>query len=299
MRLKPITHILLPMAILLSGCVPTATTQETITSTLEEATLTVTPTATLTLTATPQPSPTAIPPTSTFVQSPTQTPLPTLEPEQAEETIRTLLREPVDCSAPCFWGIVPGQTTLYEATHIFTYMGLPVQFTNERDNKKFYEFIYDFESGLSISPLLTVQDGLVKNLRIYLTPEISQPGVPREWLAFSPETLIARYGEPSKVELDLIPGPRTSDFVMIMYFDAFDLIVQYGGYGIIQGTRICPLKDPYDEVRIWMGKDPENPPGPLRRLEEVTSLTLAEFSALMTGEPAKACFNLREEALMP
>jgi hypothetical protein len=112
-----------------------------------------------------------------------------LEPAQAEEAIGTLLQEPVDCLAPCFWGIVPGQTSLSEARNIFTRLGLPVASTTY-EGKEFHGIRYDFESGLSIIVTLTVQDETVMNLRVDIGLEKSQPGVPREWLAYSPETLI-------------------------------------------------------------------------------------------------------------
>jgi len=77
------------------------------------------------------PSPTILSPTSTSTVTPTETSIATLpatlEPEPAKESIEILLQEPVDCEAPCFWGITPGQTTLDEAKNIFTHLGLEVK----------------------------------------------------------------------------------------------------------------------------------------------------------------------------
>jgi hypothetical protein len=257
-------------------------------------------------TQTMAPSPTAIPPTITPTFFPTQTatvsPLPTLEPAQAEEALRILLQEPGDCLAPCFWGITPGQTTLEEAKNIFAHLGLTLELTNVRDNKEFYELIYDFDNGLSISPLLTVQDEMVKNFRIYITPEKSQPGLPRAWLAYAPETLINQYGIPSKVifSVDRIRDanvPQRTWYYMVMYFAPVDLIVQYGPAEIFPDTkfRACPRTDPFNSVRLWLGKDPEYPPLEDVPVEEAAALTLETFAELMNEKPETACFTLKTE----
>ena len=186
--------IVLIMAIWLAGCggtIPnatytayasiTASPQPSITlspSPKPSETATGSPTASATRTARTRPTRTA---TSRPTRIPTLTPPVTLAPEQAEEAIRTLLREPVDCPAPCFWGIVPGRTTLGEAANIFTRLGLRTNYINTLDNKDFYDINNEFDSGLSISPNLTVQNGIVKNLSVDINPEKSKGlGVPRE-----------------------------------------------------------------------------------------------------------------------
>jgi len=247
-------------------------------------------------------SPTQVPLTATPVPSPTQTatltPPATLEPEQAQETIQGLLREPVDCDAPCFWGIVPGQTTLGEAVNIFTRLGLQTK-KIRLDKKEFYSIDHDFDNGVSIGVNLTTQDKLVENLRIYITPEKQKAGVPRMWSAYSPETLIKRYGLPSRVGFAVDRGPHHA-FEMVIYFDSVDLIAEYSGHNILGGTvaspQVCPLTDQFDSVGIWMGKNPEYPPYEGIPLDKVTSMTMEEFSKLITGTSNNACFNLKGEA---
>jgi hypothetical protein len=277
------SFLLLVIGFLLSGCV---STDSVLTPTWTEA---------------QSPSPTFIPPTTKPTLQLTRTTSPTLpatlEPQQAKETIKTLFQDPVDCEAPCFWGIVPGQTTLDEAKNIFTHLGSQIKSTT-LDNKEFYGIAYDLDNGLSIIVTLTVQDEVVTDMRVYITPETQKTGVPREWSAYSPETLIKRYGLPSRVGFSVDWGPRTF-FDMVMYFDELDLIVEYAGNNIISGTNespgVCPLTDQFDSVRVWMGKDPQYPPQNAIPLEKATSMTMEEFSKLMTGDPSKACFNLKGE----
>lgn len=148
--MKLIHYLYLPLviALTLSGCVP--------------ASLTVIPTQV----ETQPPSPTFIQPTVTPNLAPTETitltPPATLKPAQAKETMRTLLQEPVDCQAPCFWGITPEQTALDEAINIFIRLGLQIKSTTFQ-GKDFYGVAYDFDD-FSISENLAIQDDIVKNL---------------------------------------------------------------------------------------------------------------------------------------
>jgi hypothetical protein len=258
-------------------------------------TITAFPTMTLISTSIPTPSIT-LTPFVTVVQhstpTPTITPLNTLEPEKANEMIKILLQEPVDCSAPCFWGIVPGQTTTGEAVNIFNHLGIQTK-TITHQGQDFYNVDYDLDSGLSISVNLPINNNLVEIIVLTLVPDLQKAGITREWSAYSPEALVKRYGTPSRVDFmaDWGPGPF---FAMQMYFDAMDLIVQYSGDNIIPSqkgsSQVCPLIAPFNGVRLWMGKDPTYPPGRGVPLEKATSMTLDEFSKLMTGEPNHACF---------
>lgn len=277
-------YLLLVFAMILSGCGPSDSI--------------IKPTST----QTQPPLPTLILPTSTPTPRPTQTatltPPATLQPEQAKNAIRALLQGP-DCPAPCFWGIIPGQTTFGEAKNIFTYLGLQLKHTNTQNNEDFYALIYDLDSGLRVSPVLTIQNELVKNIEVGINPERRQVGVPREWLAYSPETLIKRYGPPTKVGFFVGRGAPQLSYAMNLYFNAVNLIVEYGGYDVGVGPassfRICPLIDQSDNVRVWLGPNPEHPPLDAVPLEKATSLTMDEFSKLMTGTPQNACINLKKE----
>ena len=239
-------------------------------------------------------------PASSPISMPSLTPtltvtlLPTLEPAEAQEFIKTLLYKPIDCAAPCFWGIVPGKTTLEEAFSVFTYLGVQLKYTNTLNKNKFYESKYEFSSGLSVSHLLAIQNDVVQNIMVYVHPGEPPNGTPRGWLAYSPETLINRYGSPSKVNLSLGRGPVTS-FAMEMYFDEVNLIVRYSVLDIRSRLRICPLIDQFESIQVWMGKNPSVSPAEIVSIKDATGITVEELSRLMKGEPNKACFNLKVE----
>lgn len=273
--------LLLVVSMVASSCV----SRQVTTSPVETETQPPLPTPTLSTprpTSTPQPTSTA-----------TLTPPVTLEPEQAKEIISRLLSEPVDCSSPCFWGVTPGETTFGEAKNIFTRFGFQLQGDRHLD--------YDLESGLSLGISLRVRgDWIVENLVVDIDPGSQNTDIPRKWLAYSPETLISRYGQPSKVEFGLDWGPR-SLFSMTMYFDSVDLVILYLVYGYVapmgsdHSTQVCPLTAPF-QARMYMGKNFLYPPRSGVPLEKATSMTLEQFSKLMTTTKDKACFMLKGDA---
>jgi hypothetical protein len=216
------------------------------------------------------------------------TPFDTLEPAQATETLQPLTKEPMNCAVPCFWGIIPGKTSLDEARVFFSRLG----FTS-REGEDFYSTGYKSDSG-GFAATFHTSGAIIEN--IVVTPYIPTPkeGSPREWLAFSPETLIKRYGSPSRVEFTVGLGPNIA-INMIMYFDASNLIVHYSGYNMIP-EAFCPLTAPFDHVRLWIGPNPPNTPSyETTSLDKATSLTMDQFTQLMLGDPKKACFSVKEE----
>ena len=254
------------------------------------ATDTVTPTSTQAPTVTETPSPTT-----------TQTPLATLGPESVKETMQPLLQNPMNCDTPCFWGIKPQKTYFDEVRIFFSHLGfIPFEGKIPDSGKDFYTIEYTPDNGLKISVTYYINNNLIED--IVVDPEIAEqkPGSSREWIAYSPETLIKKFGKPSRVVFWMDSGPRVKT-IMIMYFDASNLIVEYSGLNMFPfnppSPRLCPLTAPFDFVRLWIGENPPNPPMfDTVPLENATSLTLDQFTQLMLGTPQNACFILNENA---
>ena len=290
MKNKPLFTFIV-ILFMLSGCLSRSSVNETSTKSVPSSTI-----------APPIVTSTAIfSPTSTATSEPTQTvtltPPVVLEPGQVEEYInRSLLEEPVECDVPCFWGILPGETTFGEAKNIFYRLRLDLIFVAARGNKEYYGVIYDTDDSPHIVADFTIQENIVKNISVFITskPKVSSS---REWIAYSPRTLIEKYGAPSKVNFVLDWGPE-SFFEMDMHFDQYNLIVEYIVYGYMENSfpRVCPLNIPFRSISLWMGKDHSYPAGDVVLLEKGTSLTLEDFSNLLTGDANKACFTLKEEA---
>lgn len=279
----------------LAGCVPVSATMQP-TKRIQLPSLTLPPT-----TATTIPSLTLTPAITATefgaTLSPTFTPKPvdTLEPEIVRATLEPLLREPLNCAVPCFWGIIPGKTGFDEARTLFSRLGFtPFEGTDLYSGRDFYTINYESNRGRVSSVTLFPSDHRVADIEI--TPEVAKQkeGGLREWIAYSPETLINKYGKPSRVKFALSWGPNFV-ITMILYFDNPDLIALYSGYNMIPGRphspRVCPLTAPFDDVRLWMGPNPPNPPTMSTiPLEKATSLTIDQFTQLMMGDPQEACF---------
>ena len=103
--------------------------------------------ATSNLVPDPSPSVTTIPATATLqppsatptIVEVTLTPLPTLEGEQLELAVAELLTAPMNCDVPCWWGAIPGITSLNEIKHSVS----PYNFD-----------IYEYEEGGEVVHLL-------------------------------------------------------------------------------------------------------------------------------------------------
>jgi hypothetical protein len=208
-----------------------------------------------------------------------------------------LLQEPGDCSAPCFWGITPGITSIEEARRILNHLDLSIwEITNA--GKESSGIQYRLDSGLSFYANLSVKNNTVDRVKVIILPEERVPGVKRGWFAYSPEALIERYGVPSRVDILARFGPNDA-YWMKMYFDAVDLIVEYGVVfsppskaGI---HEICPATDQFESVVLWMGNNSLYPPAKGVVLENATGLSVDEFSRSMLEDPGKACFTVRSE----
>lgn len=282
---------------ILTGCAPFSPTIKPTqvvqfpSQTILTATVTVVLTSTPTATATKTPVPTV-----------TRTRLVTLDAKSVQETVQPRLQDPMNCANPCFWGITPGTTSMEEVSVFFSRLGF-TPFTGTDPNSSRYLYTIGYESKIGRDSHITIypSKGFVESITI--TPDISrqEEGSPREWIAYSPETLIKKYGQPSRVEFYLAwPGGGGSEIIMSMYFDESDLIAKYTGQNMLPSNnhspRLCPLTAPFDYVRLWIGSNPQYPPLAGIPLEEAASLTMDQFTQLMLGDPTKACFTLNGDA---
>lgn len=282
--MKPLVYLvfLIAIALVISSCAPislatvSAQTQIPVVPSLE------------------QPSPTS---SFTPIATVTATLPATLEPELADHTISTLLQNTFDCEAPCFWGVLPGKTTLEDATITFAHLGLTLERTAEINGKDFYAVNHNPGNGIEISITIAIQGDTVQSLDVGIN-DTSQMGSPREWSAYSPEVLIDRYGIPSKVDFFLGRAAPVPTHSMDVYFEEVKLIVEYTGSSLLQSgpqLEICPLNNQVEHIHIWLGDDPLYPPPAGVPLEKATSLTMEEFSRIMTGNSNNACFDLKAE----
>lgn len=254
-------------------------------------------TATSQNTVLPTQTKTPLPTTNTALPSQTPTPIPTLPPEQADKLLQELLWNNPECSAPCFMGVTPGETTLEEANSIFTPLDPGYFCELDENHTGECSTSHRFNTDLAIYIWLSIESGIVENLQIpIILPNEQSRQMQKDWLIVSPEYMVKQYGVPSKVNIFADLGP-TPTYAIDMYFDAHDMIYSYWSYDFGVNLRICPKSDRFEGIRIWMGKNPENPPLEMVRLEDATTMTREEFSDLLTSDVHEACFTLNKAAL--
>jgi hypothetical protein len=291
--MRSIPRLYLLLILVLVGCAPVSpTTQQTETvRSLYPTMLPSTNAATLAWTPTPFVIETLIPATTQTLQV-------TLQPKSVKETIQPLLLDPFNCTDPCFLGITPGKTSLDEVSAFFSSLGFKHKEGNDPNSgKTFYSVSYEEITGRNSDVTFYSSNNWVENIEI--RPEITKQkaGSPREWITYSPETMIKKYGKPSRVEFALDLGQENITLSMIMYFDSINLITLYSGYeeANLFSSQFCPLAFPFDYVNILMGTNsPDSPQFSTISLEEATSLTVDQFSQLMLEDPQNACFTLKD-----
>ncbi len=250
-------------------------------------------------TVTPTPSLTVTP---TLLPTITLTPLPTLNPTQVLDVLQKYLSEGMECESPCFISVVPGKTTLDQAFSIFDWLGSPLW---HAPDPVIYSTDLGYKDGLAMLATLGIENNIVKNMEIRISlGNYKGPVNPRVWRAFSQDALLAKYGHPTQVGFNVsFLGPSEyTHYDLIMDFESIDLAVYYTG-GIVKDGHIltiCPLTDQYTGVWIYFGKDPENQSGfdfslPL---EKASSLTIDQFSELMTQTSRSACFDISKDAFL-
>jgi hypothetical protein len=252
-----------------------------------------------------------ISPTYTFIPVISELPLPTtthppfttLDPETVIKTMQPLLEDPFNCSTPCFMGITPGKTTIEQVKAFYGPLGFRQREgkANIYTDKQYYSVGYEDVIKRDSNVTFLYSNSLIENIEI--TPDIpkQKEGAPREWTAYSPETLIRKYGQPSRVEFAIDWGPSLT-LSMILFYDKLDLIALYSGSGMFQGhpnsPRLCPLTAPFDYISLFLGPKSGNPPlFTSVPLEKATSLTIDQFTQLLIQNPRDACITLNGDAL--
>lgn len=150
--------LLIIIALILTQCNPNSISQNSTNTTQitpsETGTATHRPTLTPTLTRTPRPT-----------RTPSWTPVATLPPEQAQSLLAELVETNGGCDYPCWWGIVPGETTWANARELL----LPIASKTYIGKKgSFYNLTFPIPNGDysdTIFSHITVEDGIVDIIR--------------------------------------------------------------------------------------------------------------------------------------
>jgi hypothetical protein len=174
-----------------------------------------------TLSQTPSPTKTATP---TIAQA-TLTPLPTLEGEDLRIAVAELLANPMNCDVPCWWGAVPGITSIAEIKHTLAPYNFGIY--EYEENGEVIHLRYDIENneehgGFEANIVYNFSSTILVGVTAY-APSISE--------------FLSQHGQPDEVWLQAIgfwpPGNFLPVRLKMIYFDE-GMAVGYVADGDIQ-----------------------------------------------------------------
>ena len=291
------------------GC----TASPTLTPSLSVSTAMPSPTIapTVTPTRSPMASPTATPiPTSTL------TPAPTLSAEAREAYAEELLKTNAGCELPCWWGIVPGETTWAEAERFLLQMG-----ARTSSNLDFYGDIFHGTGGFDFMGRSIYNrigfwehEGIVESVQIHAEGGYNLLDFRAVWAHFSPEQVISTYGQPARVWVQTFASPHESPYGDTMaydlwlFYDDLGFLVRYTGQTKYEPVyRMCPTFGESDDMGLTLEMYLQSPdghvalerlvgermgdPSSIRPIEEAAGLSVEEFYALFTQNEQPICFK--------
>lgn len=204
----------------------------------------------LTRTVTPLPSHTPLQTLiliPTIEPSPTWTPLPTLSPEDANTFVTELLIDNGGCRLPCWWGIIPGETTWETAMYFFKSFAtrvsegslIPVQIDGKDSPVTGYGVRYRVHGQLQEGSInLFVAQGPI--YKIVVAPTGTE-------LSYQLHHLLTSYGQPEEVWLQGWPynEEHVPHFALLVLYPSKGIAARYEGISDfttgIQNMSICPL----------------------------------------------------------
>ena len=294
--------IQLSICVVLVGC-QAAPVKPVFTATLKAATsaplFELTNTAEVTSSATLLNAPTNVEPTltetpgniiPTLIRQLTLTPIPTLSESSREAKIQELLSTNGRCELPCFWGIVPGETTWEEAQEFLA------PFANEI---AFGDFAYVKEDGKMIPKATTGARFSVEGYPDDLTVNflVSNGTITSILIAhdalkvrYSLDQLLTELGQPEEVLVYLEPKTPTGKpwYGFHLYYPAVGVWAIFEGEAEWSGSSIkyCPTTDAPSPTAVTP-RLTFYPPG---------AYTLKEMIGIMFDPPGFVIPSLQEYA---
>jgi len=199
----------------------------------------VTPTVLVSETITPQTNTS----TPTLEIRPSPTALPTLSPDNARQEVIRLLQEDSVCKFPCFWGLLPGETSFSDAMNrLNTFSAIGISDSNPMDemgyarievpidsNENILGIEFEIRGKNDILQWMVVNIGLVTKQRplsqvfdkMLFEQLASRLGLPQ---------VLLTYGQPSDVKIftySAVPLGTTHEFKLLLLYPEQGFIVEY------------------------------------------------------------------------
>jgi hypothetical protein len=260
--------------------------------------------------------------TSTVISSPRPTRMvtpalgPTFTIDERNTRLLELLETNGDCTLPCIWGIMPGETEENEAFQILYPLGNPGNLRS-RGGGVIYSFEYqDYQHGITIPLGIWVVNGIVDMVQEQLVVYADSPLLDQMWERFALRSLLTVNGTPSRVGVILTTTEYywldATIFTMWLFYDDDGILIIYYDIATRVDTdyRICPNQPHFErpaplQFSFWT-QSPDNErtledayatytntsgiPNYLSSQEAVGLEPDELFDLIISGEPG-ACFE--------
>lgn len=278
-------------------------------------------TPTKTLTSSQDNQDQSIPPTTTPEENEVVS---TLTTEEKFKLISELFLNNDSCSFPCWWGITPGSTSWDDSQILLANMGVVIGRKVE---------INDTYSGYGLGGIqVSTSNGIIDNhMSILVNNETERVSLIRfdsdgysdpiafqeQWMNFSPQMIIQKYGAPSRVWVEsssnssnMAGEGRIAGYRLWFIYDKAGILLQYSGYGeLSENYHFCPRFDQGEDIRsiLLFIQSPDSlvpieekakklnlfvPDYPhIQTLEESSGITIEQFTNLFIKDPDNACFD--------
>ena len=244
---------------------------------------------------------------------------PTLTYDRQTDFISSMLETNGECELPCFWGIIPGETSWRDVQKMITHLGFSY-FESQRGKDSFIDFEYrDKQNDLIYGVLMHVSNGIVDIIINDITIRKESLLFTNYKEIFSLRSILLSQGIPDRIWMSLnvggeISDPLITDNQIYLFYDRRGILINYFGEAkkLNDAYQSCPnLYDKENHDSIWSSMFLQSPQSnlPLEdivglwqlsgepvkpitlSIEEATQLSILDFYDLITQNGDAACFS--------
>ncbi len=177
--------------------------------------------------------------------TPTLTPQPTLPIEKVKEKILNLLETNGGCQLPCWWGIVPGETSVQEVLSFFEPFASEIFVEDTGVAVFIWETPEEISPGNEISFDFLVSAGIVSHIDVH--------GIQGADL-FRLPLVLTNYGQPNEIWIRTFspnPGENTVPFSVIAFYGNQGFVAYWQGSGDVRGNIIHGCIESSPSLYLW------------------------------------------------
>ena len=205
-------------------------------------------------------------PAPTLFLPPNPTPHPTLATDNALLLFNVM--QDGNCKLPCFLGIIPGETTIQDATDILLELGGSDLGGFQRETDEAFDYPYSFDIGdmfsgektISYSISLITNNDIVQVITVsastYLpkSSPISLEAFRKYWQRYSARQIFIQLGEPDNLSVNWIESDSERGAELIMIYEKENIVIVI--YGSKQENNLCPRNE---ATSLYLGMLISNP----------------------------------------